>query len=342
MEQNNANVMPVDDYTDEESTEINERIEEQYKKLIAEGRYKDLLIRCGKNGKYSVNNVILMLEQNPDMTVAKGMNEWAKEGRHIKEGAQSMEIVAPTKERYEVEVKDKDGNPILDEDGNEKFRQRERTTGFHPMYVFDISATEGESYKPYKIKSKMSDAEKKIILDGVFNALSAKHYKYKFTDESEFADGEDYQIDKAKKTVKLRKGMDNATTALTAIEAASKAICDNYKGRAFEGMGGANAEKIEADSRSCILAAHFGLDTRGYNFDYMQNMSEEQTDMFRNNLGLIGASTKLVMDRISRAFYKDQQARAEAAPDIGEAEETEGDSEFFCPDETKKSEFEAA
>lgn len=338
MEQNNA----VVDYTAEESVAINDRIDAHYKKLIAEGKYKDLLLRCGENGKYSVNNIILMLEQNPEMTVAKGMNEWAKEGRHIKEGAQSMEIVAPTKERYEVEVKDGDGNPVLGEDGNPQMRQREKTAGFHAMYVFDITATEGDPYKPYKIKGKMSDAEKKNILDGVFNALSAKHYKYKFTDEAEFGENEDYKIDKSSKTVKLRKGMDNSTTALTAIEAASKAICDNYKGRAFEGMTGANAEKIEADSRGCILAAHFGLDTSGYNFDYMQSMSEEQADMFKNNLGLISASTKLVMDKISRAFYKDQQARAEAAPEVQGAGVPEVEFDPFCPDGAGHSDMEAA
>ena len=138
--------------------------------------------------------------------------------------------------------------------------------------------------------------------------------------------------------------MDNTTTALTAIEAASKAINDNYKGRSFEGMTGENAEKIEADSRACILAAHFGLDTSGYNFDYIQNMNEEQTGLFRNNLNLICASTKLVMDKISRAFYKDQQARAQAAPTptaTGGGSEVALDSSFR-EGKTKHSEMEAA
>ncbi len=142
---------------------------------------------------------------------------------------------------------------------------------------------------------------------------------------------------------KICKGMDNATTALTAIEAASKAINDNYKGRSFEGMTGENAEKIEADSRGCILAAHFGLDTSGYKFDYMQNMTEEQTGLFRDNLNLICASTKLVMDKVARAFYKDQQQRAQAAPNPtadGGGVEVAPDS--FREGNAKHSEMEAA
>lgn len=337
------NVKVVNNYTDEEREAINNRIEEQYKKIIADGKYKDLLMKCGKNSKYSVNNILLMLDQNPEITVVKGMNEWVRDGRHIKEGAKSMEITAPTKVEYEVIEKDENNQPKLDAEGKEIVHTRERTDGFHAVYVFDISATEGEDYKPYKIGKKVSDVEKKNILDGVFSALSAKHWKYKFTDESEFAQNENYKIDKAKKTIKICKGMDNTTTALTAIEAASKAINDNYKGRSFEGMTGENAEKIEADSRACILASHFGLDTSGFNFDYIQNMNEEQTGLFRDNLNLICASTKLVMDKISRAFYKDQQARAQAAPAPtaagGGCETTE---EPFREGKAKHSEMEAA
>lgn len=344
MEQNKETVTVVEDYTDEERDALNDRIDEQYKKIIAEGKYKDLLLKCGANSKYSVSNIMLMLEQNPDMTVAKSMNEWAREGRHIKEGAASMEIIAPTKEEYEVTAKDKDGNPKLDEEGNEIVYTREKTVGFHPVFVFDITATEGAEYKPYAIGKKVSDKENKIILDGVFAALSAKHWKYKFTDESEFADDENYKIDKEKKTVKICKGLGNTATALTAIEGASRAINDNYKGRGFEGMTGENAEKIEADSRACILAAHFGLDTSGYNFDYMKNMTEEQTDMFRENLNLVCASTKLVMDKISRAFYKDQQARAQAAPDpsADNGGGVEAEEDPFRPANAKRSEMEAA
>lgn len=343
MEQNKE-VVTVADYTDEERDEINDRIDEQYKKIIAEGKYKELLVKCGTNGKYSVNNVMLMLEQNPDMTVAKGMQEWERDGRYIKEGAKNMEITAPTKEEYEVTVKDENDQPKLDKDGNEIKYKRERTVGFHPVYVFDISATEGADYKPYAIGKKISDTEKRNILDGVFAALSAKHWKYKFTDESEFAADENYKIDKASKTVKICKGLGNSATALTAIEAASKAINDNYKGRSFEGMTGENAEKIEADSRACILAAHFGLDTSGYNFDYMQGMTEEQTGLFRDNLNLICASTKLVMDKISRAFYKDQQARAQAAPNPSAVDGggVEADEDPFRSESTKRSEMEAA
>lgn len=108
------NVKAVNNYTDEEREAINSRIDNQYKKIIADGKYKELLLKCGANSKYSVSNIMLMLEQDPNMTIAKGMNEWIRDGRHIKEGAKSIEITAPTKVEYEVIEKDENNQPKLD------------------------------------------------------------------------------------------------------------------------------------------------------------------------------------------------------------------------------------
>ena len=112
----------VENYTEEQRAEINEITERQYRKMLAEGKYKDLLIKFGQNGNYSVSNMLYLLSQNPDITVVKGMNEWERAGRHIKEGAKSMEIMAPTKVKYNVKVTNPDGSPKFDEDGEQIVR----------------------------------------------------------------------------------------------------------------------------------------------------------------------------------------------------------------------------
>ena len=89
-------------YTEEQREEINGITERQYRKMLSEGKYKDLLIKFGQNGNYSISNLLYLLAQNSDITVVKGMNEWERVGRHIKEGAQNMEIMAPTKVKYSV------------------------------------------------------------------------------------------------------------------------------------------------------------------------------------------------------------------------------------------------
>ncbi len=333
MENKNA----IQNYTEEERDAIVVKSNEQYHKMMQNGQYKELLVKFGENGKYSLSNLLYMLSQNPDMTVAKGMNEWARLGRHIKEGANNMEIIAPTKIKVEEEVKNDDGTPKLDESGNPVIKSYEKTDGFHPMYLFDVADTEGDEYKPLSLTGKITDEQKKTILDGIYNALSAKRYKYKFTDASEFAEKETYRIDKEKKTLKIRKQMDNNTTVFSAIEGASKAIAESYKGANFEGLTGEGVEGIENASRNCILAAHFGLDTAPFNFDSLNAMGEEERESFRDNLGLVCAGTKLVMDRISVAFYKAEQMRETASADNSEVV-----GEPFRPAKQKSSEMEVA
>ncbi|MBQ9749214.1 MAG: hypothetical protein IJV87_01360 [Clostridia bacterium] len=323
------NKKTVENYTEDRRDEITAQTSALYHSMLENGQYKDLLVKFGQNGKYSLNNVLFMLTQNPDMTVAKSMNEWTRYGRHIVKDGQNMEVMAPTRTAAPKENE-------ADESGEGEAKTK-RASEFHPMYVFDISQTEGDEYKPFAITKDITDEQKKTLLDGVYRALSVKRYKCKFADESEFGEKEYYAIDKDKKLIKLRKRMNNQTTALAAVTAASKAICDSYKNENFSGLTGTEAERLESLSRGCILAAHFGSDTKPYDFSSVAEMDEEKREAFRNNLGIVCAGTKLVMDRISTAFYKAQQARETAS-----APEEEIVGEPFRPDKSKKSEMEVA
>lgn len=319
----------LENYTEERRNEIILQANEQYYAMVKNGQYKELLVKFGQNGKYSLNNVLFMLKQNPDMTIAKSMNEWERYGRYIVKDGQNMEIIAPTWVQSSEEG-------TTEENGKSEKITSKRTNEFHPMYVFDISQTEGDKYKPFAITETITDDEKKNILDGVFHALTVKKFKYKFADESEFGENEYSVIDKEKKLIKLRKRMNNHITVLAAITAASKAICDSYKDENFLGLTGMEAERLEALSRACILAAHFGSDTKIYDFSSVAEMDEEKRVLFRNNLGIVCASTKLIMDKISVAFYKAARAKKTESASVVVAPEP------FRPDGASKLEMEAA
>lgn len=322
------NKKKVEDYSEERRNVITEQTHELYHLLLKYGQYKDLLVRFGQNGKYSLNNVLYMILQNPEMTLAKSMNEWERLGRHIIKGGTNMEVMAPTRQSV-----DQESTP--DKDEKSEKAENKRTTKFHPLYVFDISQTEGNEYVPFKITKDITDEEKKNILDGVFHALSVKRYKYKFMDEKEFGENESYKIDSKQKTVYLRKKMDNQMTVMAAITAGSKAICDSYKGENFTGLIGEEAMRLEEMSRNCILAAQYGGDTKSFDFSSVENMSKEQREAFRNNLGIVCAGTKLVMDRIATAFYKAQVRETEPVEELPSVEP-------FRPAGANKSEMEMA
>ncbi len=316
MEQN-KNVNPntveeVKDYTDEQRTAIIDKANDQYLKMVKEGKYKDILEKFGQNGNYSLNNLLYMLSQNPDVTVAKGMNEWEKAGRSIKKGAKSMEIMAPTKEEYQVPVRDAEGNEMFDEEGVPLVENRERTVAFHPNYVFDIKDTEGGKYENYQIGGKVSEEDKRIILDGVKRALQTRRYRLTFTNGLEMAKGENYSVDTEKRTLKVRKNLNNVDTSLALIEGASKALCA-YKTQNFEGRRGGNADAFESASIKCILAARYGLDASDIQFSNLPKFPDNEIMVLRENLSSVCTGTKVVMDRVSSAFARAEMAKAQAA-----------------------------
>ena len=318
MEQN-KNVMNeevVADYTDDQRTEIANKANDQYLKMAKEGKYKDILVKFGLNGNYSLNNLLYMLSQNPNATIAKGMGEWERAGRSIKKGAKSMEIMAPTKEEYSVPVRDQNGNEMFDEDGVPLVEVRERTIGFHPNYVFDVKDTEGAKYESYQIGEKVGDEEKRIILDGVRRALQTRRYRMVFTNGADFANGENFKVDVDNRTLKVKKNMKNAETSLATIEGASKALCA-YKGKNFEGLKGKKAEIFEDANIKCILAARYGLDTSGMDFGYMQKLEETDLMTLRENLSSVCTGTKVVMDRVSSAFIRAEREKAQNAMPTG-------------------------
>ena len=100
---------------------------------LAEGRSEELehyLKTMSRFHRYSFNNIMLILMQNPEALHVAGFNAWKQLGRTVNKGEKGLAIVAPC--RY----KSKDD----DESGEETSSVR----GFRVVYVFDISQTEGD------------------------------------------------------------------------------------------------------------------------------------------------------------------------------------------------------
>lgn len=82
---------------------------------------------------YSQKNQALIFAQFPEATVCAGFNKWKAEGRMVRKGEKGIKIFAPTTRK----VKDAEGKPEKDKDGEDKKEHR-----FVMVTVFDISQTE--------------------------------------------------------------------------------------------------------------------------------------------------------------------------------------------------------
>ena len=84
---------------------------------------------CGRFHQYSFRNIMLAFSQRDNITRLAGLRQWNKLGRHVKSGEKSLIILAP------MTFQKKAGNEDLEDSS---------ITLFRPVYVFDVSHTEGD------------------------------------------------------------------------------------------------------------------------------------------------------------------------------------------------------
>lgn len=114
---------------------------------------------------YSFNNCMLIMLQRPDATRVAGFRTWPKLGRHVRKGEEGIAVMAPVTKiigkREEIQ-----------NDGSRKEVQVRAVVNTKPVYVFDISQTDGEELPEHGIEQRSGDPGEHQ--DGMIQAY-AKH-----------------------------------------------------------------------------------------------------------------------------------------------------------------------
>lgn len=93
---------------------------------------KEFLDFATQNYNYSFKNQVLLKIQKPNGKYFKTMKQWGAMGYKVKKGSFAAFVRRPIFK--DVEVLDKNGNPILDENGNPKKESRFSGTSFYPVF----------------------------------------------------------------------------------------------------------------------------------------------------------------------------------------------------------------
>src|SRR3954452_8432417 len=94
-------------------------------------RFRQYLAFCGKFHKYSFANQMLIWMQRPNAQLVAGFHTWLALQRHVRKGEKGIMILAPMTHSRKVEK--------LNDENEEQTRLY-----FRPVYVFDVTQTEGE------------------------------------------------------------------------------------------------------------------------------------------------------------------------------------------------------
>lgn len=240
--------------------EITKKLDAHVEEMFTSEGFKRWLKTLSAFPSYSLNNTLLIAMQMPNATKVCGYKKWLELGRQVKlgQGVTGIRIFAPFKKKAWVEEKDKDGNPVLDDNGKPK-KVKKEWTYFDLVSVFDISQTDGDP---------LPDDPCKILddeLDGFDN------FYFALTDicpvpvdmQALNGDAKGY-YDKKRNIIKISSDVSEAQAASTLLNAMAHEMLLR-EDSPFD----KETVDIQAEAIAYTVCQHYDFDTSDFTFGYI-------------------------------------------------------------------------
>ena len=251
---------------------ILQSLEEGVSEIFTSERYTEYLQTMAKFHNYSFNNTMLIALQRPDATLVTGYRNWQSMGRQVMKGEKGITIIAPTpiKKKQMQEVLDKEGRPVLNENGDSIMKEVEvKIPRFKAITVFDIAQTVGDPIDlmvPEELKEAVNDFD--LFMEAI---TAVSPVPIRFDEISGNAKGYYHNEDKE---IVIRKGMSESQTIKTAIHESGHArLHDRDEMKAKGEKKDRLTAEVEAESVAYCVCSAFGIDTSEYSFPYIANWS---------------------------------------------------------------------
>lgn len=268
------------------------KAEEGIKQLTSSDKFKEYLKTMSKFYKYSINNQILIGSQMPSASLVASYNSWSRNfDRTVRKGEKGIQIIAPIKKKIPCTVFDKDGNKVLDENGNPKTEARD-VISYTTAYVFDVSQTEGKDL-PSLTSHLSGDVNEFKILYAAISASSP--FKMEFSDIDGSANG--YCVPKEQRIV-IKKGLSQAHTLKTAIHETAHAL---YHADPNIKLDRSTIE-TQAEAVAYVVCEHYGIDSSDYSFPYLASWGDFSVDKIRENLTAIQQQAGDLIEEIDKQY----------------------------------------
>lgn len=256
--------------------ELVKQLEDGMLRIQDSDEYRAYLSMAAKFHKYSWGNQLLIWLQNPSATRVAGYKAWGTNfNRQVRGNERGITIMAPLP--WTRKAKDE---------------EEEDVTGlsFRPVYVFDVSQTEGEELPTLELADVTGDDD-----GGLYKKLLAVAKEDGIT-VSRKKDGDDREgvkgwYNQGKKTIWVRPKMSSAMQAKTLAHE----LGHHFAQHATNGHCTEECELI-AESIAFIVTSHFGLDSGDYSFGYLAGWSDIKT--FKSKLGEINKIASTIIERV--------------------------------------------
>jgi antirestriction protein ArdC len=257
--------------------------------LKDEDQYKEYLRFVAKLHHYSYNNIMLIMAQCPKASIIASYKQWNNMNRTVKKGEKGLMIITPRCHQTQKTIKDVNGDPILDDDGNEMTKAINYTT-FGVGYVFDVSQTEGED---------LPDDHVHILRDSVKNYDVVKKQIISISPLPvyfEKIEGEVNGYCSPGQRIVIDNQLPETQTIKTLIHEIAHAKFGHGIGN---DMTSHDVKEAQAESVAFCVANYLGIDSSEYSFGYIAGWCGGQDDkILKENLSAIKKVAGEIIDAI--------------------------------------------
>ncbi|WP_291408847.1 hypothetical protein [Actinophytocola sp.] len=264
--------------------------------MTAEG-WQQLITSRAWLRRYSLNNVIMILQQCPEATDVRPLSEWKQEGHgYMRKGTHKIKIWKPRLRTLDPE---KAGN------GGDSTNSPDQTTGttelsgFLLVPVVDVSQLQGEprANRPAPPRPiELSGDAPAGLWDLIAAQITARGYSVERGD----CDGAYGRTIWGERRVIVRADVDPAQASKTLTHELAHILCEHETRGADTPR---HLREVEAESVACVVAAVCGLDTLAYSVPYVAGWAADR-DAARQSAQRVLTVADAILGRLDQAPHQ--------------------------------------
>ena len=284
----------------EEMNNILRQLENGVRDVFTSENYIRYLQVYSRFYNYSINNIILILQQFPTASHVASFKDWNKNfNRTVKKGERGIKILVPTPKKI---IQDK---TITNEDGSTEIIQEEhKILYFKQGHVFDVSQTTGEEL-PSLVKNLSYDSALLDTLIGKIIASSEIPIQYDYSLEEASANG---YYRPATQEIFLKPSLSSLHKLKTIVHELSHYWQDRKYKDMIQDLDRQTGEVIAESTAYCVLQMlnnQFNteqLSSDQYSFGYIAGWGSKDLKELKATLNLISEISISIYSFISDLF----------------------------------------
>lgn len=258
---------------------------DQVQQLADSGQWQRFLDFARSFHSYSLNNLLLILAQNPDATMVAGFRQWQTKGRQVRKGETSIKIFGYSTKK------------TVRTDEESSAEQQEHTAHYFPVLsVFDISQTE-----PIDGAQMPENPVRKLTCDhdhGVLQPLTAHLAAAGWTVTRKTLAQANGYTDPGRRIVAIGRDLALEQAAKTLIHEAAH-IHLGHIDNLDEYRQHRGRMEVEAESVAYIVAGLHGFDTSTYSIGYITGWAKQDLNLIRETASRVLNATQAIADVIT-------------------------------------------